>query len=73
MNSDPSWKDIEVIVSDVSSVLGEGEHRIMDYIRRQRVNPGHDPNMKYVIYKLVRISFHLSCWLILILAVRTQI
>ncbi len=51
VNTEPSWQNINIILSD-ASVPGEGEHKIMDYIRKQRLEPSHDPNLEHVIYGL---------------------
>ncbi len=51
INTNPAFKDVRVVLSDAQSP-GEGEHKLMQFIRRQRAEPGYNPNTTHIMYGL---------------------
>ena len=51
LNTDPAWAQLKVVISD-ASVPGEGEHKIMQFVRSQRSDPAYDPDTRHVMYGL---------------------
>jgi 5'-3' exoribonuclease 2 len=51
LTNHPAWANLRVIISD-SSVPGEGEHKIIEFVRRQRTLASYNPNTSHCIYGL---------------------
>lgn len=48
ISTDPRWKDLRIIFSG-PNVPGEGEHKIMSFIRNERLQEGYNPNTRHAI------------------------
>jgi 5'-3' exonuclease len=48
LSTDPKWKDLTIIFSG-PNVPGEGEHKIMQFIRQQKQRPDYDANLRHCI------------------------
>jgi 5'-3' exoribonuclease 1 len=51
ISTDPLWQRVRVVLSG-HETPGEGEHKIMDFIRHEKAQPSYNPNIRHCLYGL---------------------
>lgn len=51
LSNDKLWQNVKVYLSG-HETPGEGEHKIMEFIRSENAKPGHNPNTRHCLYGL---------------------
>ena len=51
IDEDPNWRNVKIVFSG-PEVPGEGEHKVMEWIRSERTNPNHEANLRHCLYGL---------------------
>ncbi|KAI7907128.1 exoribonuclease 1 [Cokeromyces recurvatus] len=51
VTEDANWRNVEIVLSG-PEVPGEGEHKIMEYIRLTKSQPDYNPNTRHCLYGL---------------------